>query len=73
MILTFVVVMRKGAPTQPPLAGAVIGTLSASLGAMAYTLACKNDGAAFVAIWYGVACAIMSAIGAVAGNRILRW
>jgi hypothetical protein len=47
--------------------------LSASVGALVYTLACKNDGTAFVAIWYGVACAIMAAIGAVVGHRALRW
>ena len=73
MILTFVVVMRKGAPTQPLFAGAVIGVLAASVGALAYTLACKNDGTAFVAIWYAVACAIMAGIGAVVGRRVLRW
>jgi hypothetical protein len=73
MILTFVVVMRKGAPTQPRFAGAVIGMVSASVAALAYTLACKNDGPAFVAIWYTVACAIMAAIGAVVGHRVLRW
>jgi hypothetical protein len=73
MILAFVVVMRKGAPTQPRFAGAVIGVLAASVGALAYTLACKNDGTAFVAIWYAVACAIMAAIGAVVGHRVLRW
>ncbi len=72
MILTFGV-MRKGAPTQPLFAGAVIGMLSASVGAMAYTLACKNDGTAFVAIWYTAACAIMAFVGAVAGRRVLRW
>ncbi|MCA6111610.1 NrsF family protein [Bradyrhizobium cenepequi] len=73
MILTFLVVMRRGAPTQPLFAGAVIGVLAASVGALAYTVACKNDGMAFVAIWYAVACAIMAAIGAVAGHRVLRW
>ena len=72
MILTFVF-MRKAAPTQPLFAGAVIGMLSASVGALAYTLACKNDGTAFVAIWYAVACAIMALIGAVVGHRVLRW
>ncbi len=71
MILTFAF-MRKGAPTQPIFAGAVIGMLSASVGALAYTLACRNDGMAFVAIWYGVACAIMAAIGAAVGHRVLR-
>jgi hypothetical protein len=72
MILLFVA-MRKGAPTQPLFAGAVVGMISASVGAMAYTLACKNDGTAFVAIWYTAACAIMAFIGAVAGHRVLRW
>lgn len=72
MILTFDF-MRKGAPTQPLLAGAVIGMFSASIAALAYTLACKNDGTAFVAIWYAVACAIMAAIGGVVGRRALRW
>jgi hypothetical protein len=72
MILTFVF-MRKGAPTQPLFAGAVIGMLSASVGALAFTLACKNDSTAFVAIWYAAACAIMAAIGAIVGHRVLRW
>jgi hypothetical protein len=72
VIMTFVV-MRKGAPTRLLFAGAVVGMLSASVGALAYTLACKNDGTAFVAIWYAVACAIMAAIGAVVGHRVLRW
>ena len=72
MILTFVA-MRKGAPTQPLFAGAVIGALSASVGAMAFTLACKNDSTAFFATWYTAACAIMAFIGAVVGHRVLRW
>jgi hypothetical protein len=72
MILTFVF-MRRGAPTQPLFAGAVIGLLSASVGALAYTVACKNDGMAFIAVWYAVACAIMVATGAVVGHRVLRW
>jgi hypothetical protein len=72
-MILMLVVMRKGAPTRPLFAGAVVGMLSASVGALAYTLACKNDGTAFVAIWYTAACAIMAFIGAVAGHRVLRW
>jgi len=72
LVLTFAA-MRKGAPTQPLLAGAVIGMLSASIGALAYTLYCKNDGTAFVAAWYTAACAIVALMGAVAGHRLLRW
>jgi hypothetical protein len=72
MILTFVF-MRKAAPTQPLFAGAIIGMLSASVGALAYTLACRNDGTAFVSIWYAADCAIMAAVGAIMGQRVLRW
>jgi hypothetical protein len=72
MILTFVF-MRKAAPTQPLFAGAVLGMLSGSIGALAYTLACRNDGTAFVAIWYAVACAITATVGAIVGHRVLRW
>jgi hypothetical protein len=72
MILTFVF-MRKAAPTQPLFAGAVIGMLSASVGALAYTIACRNDGTAFVAIWYAVSCTIMAAVGAMVAHRVLRW
>jgi len=72
LILTFVF-MQKGAPTRPVFAGAVSGMLSASVGALAYTLACRNDGTAFVAIWYAVTCGIMAAVGAVVGHRALRW
>jgi len=72
MIPTFIF-MRKNAPTQPLFAGAVIGMLSASIGALAYTLACRNDGTAFVAIWYAVSCAIMAAVGAMIAHRVPLW
>jgi hypothetical protein len=72
MILTFIF-MWNAAPTRPLFAGAVIGMLSASVGALAYTLACRNDGTAFVAIWYAASCAIMAAVGAMIAHRVLRW
>jgi len=40
-----------------------MGMLSASVGALTYTVACRNDGTAFVAIWYAVACIIMATAG----------
>jgi len=65
--------MRLGIPTRPGWAGGMAGILAGSLGALAYTLACINDGAAFVALWYSLAIAIMAAIGATAGRRVLAW
>jgi hypothetical protein len=72
MILTFVV-MRKGRTNAASLRGGCHWNAFRVHRRLAYTLACKNDGAAFVAIWYGVACVIMAAIGAVVGHRVLRW
>jgi len=65
--------MRLGVPTRPGWAGGMAGTLAGSLGALAYTLACINDGAGFVALWYLLAIVIVAAIGATAGRRVLAW
>jgi hypothetical protein len=65
--------MRRGAPTRPVRAGALAGLLAGSFGGLAYTIACINDGAAFVAIWYTLAIVIVSAIGAALGPRLLSW
>jgi hypothetical protein len=65
--------MRRGAPTRPVRAGALAGLLAGSFGGLAYTIACINDGAAFVALWYTLAIAIVSAIGAALGRRLLSW
>lgn len=65
--------LRRGVPTDLAWAGAVAGLLAGSLGAFAYALACVNDGFAFVAVWYSVAIAIATAIGAAVGPRALAW
>ncbi|WP_418459203.1 NrsF family protein [Brucella intermedia] len=65
--------MRRGIVTRPRQAGSVAGILSGSLGALAYTLACVNDGAEFVALWYACAVAIVGAIGAIIGAKTLSW
>ena len=66
-------VMRMGAVTRPVAAGAIVGVLSGSLGAIAYALACKNDAGLFVAIWYPLAVVLTAAVGAITGKRALTW
>jgi hypothetical protein len=66
-------VLRTGAPTRPTAAGIAAGLMSGALGAAAYTVACKNDGGLFVAIWYSTAIVIVGALGAVLGRRVLLW
>jgi len=65
--------MRAGTPTRLGRAGAVAGLLAGSIGGLAYTIACLNDGAAFVALWYSMAITFVTAVGAWIGPRVLRW
>lgn len=66
-------VLRRGAPTNPTLAGAGAGLLAAALGAGLYATHCPDDSPLFVACWYSLATLIVATIGALAGRRFLRW
>jgi hypothetical protein len=65
--------LRHGAPTRPALAGAVAGLLSAGLAATFYASHCTDDSPLFVATWYTIATALVTAVGALAGARVLRF
>jgi hypothetical protein len=64
--------LRHGAPTRPAVAGAIAGLLSAGLAATLYAAHCTDDSPLFVATWYTLATALVTAIGALAGSRMLR-
>jgi hypothetical protein len=65
--------LRHGAPARPALAGALAGLLSAGLAATLYASHCSDDSPLFVATWYSIATALVTAIGALAGARLLRF
>jgi hypothetical protein len=65
--------LRHGAPAQPALAGALAGLLSAGLAATLYAAHCVDDSPLFVATWYTLATAMVTAIGALAGARWLKY
>ena len=65
--------LRHGAPTRPAVAGAIAGLLSAGLAAMLYASHCTDDSPLFVMTWYSIAAALVAAIGALAGSRLLRF
>ena len=65
--------LRHGAPARPALAGALAGLLSAGLAATLYASHCTDDLPLFVATWYTIATAMVAAIGALAGSRLLRF
>ncbi|QWG20107.1 DUF1109 domain-containing protein [Bradyrhizobium sediminis] len=65
--------LRHGAPARPAVAGAIAGLLSAGLAATLYAAHCIDDSPLFVATWYTIATALVTAIGALAGSRVLRF
>ena len=65
--------MRQGASAHPVAAGAAAGLLAAAIGAAFYATFCVDDSPMFVAIWYIGGVAIVVALGAIAGSRLLRW
>lgn len=65
--------LRHGAPARPAVAGAVAGLLSAGLAATLYASHCTDDSPLFVAAWYTIATALVTAVGALAGSKLLRY
>ncbi|WP_076997126.1 DUF1109 domain-containing protein [Variovorax sp. KK3] len=65
--------LKSLAPTQPALAGAAAGIMSAGAGAAVYALHCPELAAPFLGIWYVIGMALPAAAGAVIGYRVLRW
>jgi hypothetical protein len=65
--------MRQLAPTRPTLAGAGAGLFVGGIAATVYGLHCAETSAAFTLIWYTGGIALSTALGALAGWRLLRW
>jgi hypothetical protein len=65
--------LRHGAPTRPAVAGAIAGLLSAGLAATLYASHCTDDSPLFVMTWYSIAAALVAAVGALVGSRVLRF
>ena len=65
--------LRHGAPARPAVAGALAGLLSAGLAATLYASHCTDDSPLFVATWYTIATALVTAIGALVGSKVLRF
>lgn len=66
-------VMKDLAPTRLRLAGFAAGLLSGSVAAVVYCLHCPEMGAPFIGFWYLLGVLIPAGVGALLGNRVLRW
>ena len=65
--------LRRLAPTRLALTGAAAGLLAGGAGATVYGLFCNESAATFVAAWYTVGIALCAGLGAMVGQRMLRW
>ena len=73
MLIGALIGLRHGAPARPAIAGAVAGMISAGLAATLYASHCTDDSPLFVATWYTLATALVTAVGALAGSKLLRY
>jgi hypothetical protein len=72
-LIAIFLALRTGAPERPALAGAAAGLFAGAIGAALYAMHCPDDSPLFVAVWYPIAIAFMTALGAMLGARLLRW
>lgn len=65
--------LRRGAPSNPGLAGAVAGIAASGMAATFYAANCDDDSPLFVLTWYPIAILLVTAAGYLIGRRLLRW
>ncbi len=72
LLVAAMLALRGGAAMRPALAGAAAGLLAGAVSAAIYAAHCTDDSPLFVATWYTLAIAIVTAAGALVGSRALR-
>lgn len=65
--------LRGLAPTRLTLAGAAAGLFAGAAAAFAYAFHCPEMEAPFLAVWYVLGMLIPAGVGALQGQRFLRW
>ncbi len=65
--------LRRGAPTNPGLAGMLAGISGGSIGAFAFAIRCPCDDLFHVAIWHGSAVVVSGLLGHIVLPRFIRW
>jgi len=65
--------LRAAAPRHAAKAGAFAGFAAGAIAATAYGLHCTDDSPLFVIVWYGIAIAMLTGLGALLGRRLLAW
>lgn len=68
-----VAALRRGAPSNPGLAGAVAGLAASGIAATFYAANCDDDSPLFVMFWYSIAITMVTLAGYFLGRKFLRW
>ena len=69
----FLLVLRRGAPSNPGRAGALAGLAAGGVAATFYAAHCPDDSPLFLAVWYAIAIMVVTMAGYLCGRRLLRW
>jgi hypothetical protein len=72
-LILFVRALRRGAPANAGLSGALAGLAASGIAATFYATNCFDDSPLFVITWYPLATGILVLSGYFAGLRYLRW
>lgn len=67
------VALRRGAPSNPGLAGAIAGLAASGIAATFYAANCNDDSPLFVMAWYPLATLIVTTAGYLIGRKLLKW
>ncbi len=73
MTAALLAALRKWAPVNPQVCGALAGLAAGGIAAAVYSLYCTEDTPLFYAVWYSTGIVLAAGIGALAGGRLLRW
>jgi hypothetical protein len=65
--------LRQGAPSRPQMSGAMAGLLAGGITVALYTIHCPEDSLLYIIAWHVPAVALLAGLGALLGNRYLRW
>lgn len=71
-VLLFLMV-RRAAPLEPIITGALILLAVTALGAFGTQLLCKNDRAVHLLVWHVLPILFLTVVGGFMGKRLLRW
>ena len=72
-LIMLILALRRGAPSNAGLSGALAGLAASGIAATFYATNCFDDSPLFVITWYSLAASTLVLAGYIGGLRYLRW